>query len=391
MTPRFAVTSRLPVLLLAPLLAAAPSAASASFSASAARIASGSASAPEGQPARMCTPGGGARLAALADGSLYAAASCKGHSGVTVLRKPLGGSWVATVSSAWPGWSPVSVADDGGSTFVVVQKPGIGSPNDTISAIGKVPHGGRPSALTSLGEDETAPDLQVVARAGKWRVISGSHSYHSDQAPTAGLGQTGTLPGARTRPPSTGRLDESPSIALTTDGAVMVWVSREAPVDGTQPEGPGRLMQATAGADGQWTTRELPQAGGQDASYPKVVVSGSQTIIAWTSRDRAHLVRGDGPEQVLPAQGAVEGYSLKLAASGGRIFVTARQTLGSPQAAAIYRQAVASDGSVDTVELTATADPSSPHAAWGLSSAVAARGVPTAAFSSSRTVFSLSR
>lgn len=332
------------------------------------------------------------RVAADSDGTLYGAGSCGGSEVRYTVRRP-GEAWRDT-GLGWPDKRVEAVAADETATFVVVsctsEQPGCAAadPLGKDWYVGKVPHGGRPSALTSLGGTEFGNDgAAIAARGGKWwavvgstvkdRDVPGSGSQTLTYRKTFGGAGRGTVPVPVD--PRGRTLASQPSIALTGDGAALVFVTQ---VD--TPESEPALQLASAGPDGRFTTSQYGPAAGAPAAAPDVTVSGGRTYVAWARAGRLAVGLGQGASARrvdLPTRGAVGQVS--VAASGGRLAVSSAETFAfqGRRTSRVYARLLDGAGAVrSTSELTATSARRDPHVQAGLTDSTAARGRVTVAF-----------
>lgn len=345
---------------------------------------------PFGAPQPSCAQ----KVSAVASGTVYGAGYCGG--GVTILSRVPGGAW-RSAGVAWPNKSPEAVADDGTTTFVVMscsnfaQGCTTGDPLGKGFFIGKVAHGGRPSALTTLGSTSSSGDAATVAaRSGTWWAAWSATDPDRDQAGTgsgvinyrktfggAGSGQL-TAPadpgGART-------FAREPSLVLTDSGAQMVFISQ------TNSSGATPALQlATAGADGKFTTSAYEPAAGASAESPDIAYSGGRTFIGWSRNGHPALAfaqNGTMRRNDLPYRGTITYAGLSVAASGGLVTVTTTEMFAyqNGTTSRVYARAIDTTGTVQaTTELSAAAGRQDPYVRAGVTDSTAARGRATVAF-----------
>lgn len=334
------------------------------------------------------------KISAVASGVIYGAGYCGG--GTTLLVRAPGGAWRG-LGVAWPNEHPEAVADDGATTFVVVSCTqsdkgcGFVDPLGKNFAIGKIPHGGRASALTQLGGTEFSGDVaSVLASGGKWWAVWGSSVLDRDN-PGSGrqvLAYRKTYGGAAhgeiivPRDPSGARtFSRQPSLALTGAGALLAFVTKVDRAD-ARPT----LQVATVGADGRFTPSAYGPAAGASGESPDVAFSGGRTVIAWarSGRPTVALSQNGITQRVdLPYRGTVELGGLSVAASGGVVTVTTSQYFAyqGGNTIRVYAQSVDASGTLlATTELTAPAGRRDPHVFAGVTDSTAAHGLATVAF-----------
>lgn len=299
--------------------------------------------------------------------------------------------------SIGPNQHPEAVADDGTTTFVVMSCTqmdagcGFADPLGKNFSIGKVPHGGHPSALTQLGRSESSGDAATVAASGgRWWAAWQSTIQDRDR-PGSGsqvIAYRKTFGGARQgevtvpRDPSgTRTFSRQPALVLTGSGAVLAFVTQ---VD--QPGALSTLQLATAGADGRFTTSPYAPATGASAESPDVAFSGGRAFVAWSRNGRPALAfsqNGSTRRIDLPYRGTVEYGGVSVAASGGLVTVTTTERFSyqGGDTTRVYARALDATGTLQgTTELTAPAGRRDPHVQGGVSDSTAARGRATVAF-----------
>jgi hypothetical protein len=332
-------------------------------------------------------------VSAVADGTVYGAGDCAG--GVSIFVRRPGTAW-RSLGLGWPDKQVEAVAADETATFVVMsctmeQSGWQGAdPLGKSFFIGKVPHGGRPSALTELGSTESGDTASVAARGGRWwaawtstirdRDAEGSGSQHVMYRKTFGGVGSGQVPvprdasGART-------FSNEPSIALTGSGAVIAFVSQV-----EESTGPPTLQLATAGADGAFTTTAYAPAADGPAAAPDVTVSGGRTFVAWSRAGRPALAfaRDGSTSRIdLPVRGKVTVAGPTVAASGGRVTVSTAETFSyqGGTTTRVYARSLDAQGALrSTTELTAAAGRQDPHVRGELTDSTAGRGTATVAY-----------
>ncbi|MFN2626772.1 MAG: hypothetical protein ABR520_11900 [Mycobacteriales bacterium] len=348
--------------------------------------------APFGPPQQACGSAnlpGRVKIAPLASGALWGASSC--GAGIRIVSRAPGGAWRST--PAWSGdYGVAAVADDGATTFVVLRSPEDYDPAGTTLYVGKVPHGGRPSALTQLvGIGDTTEEASIVARDGRWWAFysltrSGRFPDDNEQG-SATLHWRKTMGGAAEGSfPSDVRYVDTPSAALTASGVVLTFQRQYDVV------GPRTLFLATATPDGVFQETNLGPVDYYRSS--DVAHAGGRTFVAWT-RNHAPVLRyetADGPRVFeLPHRGDVG--AILVAASGGHVFVATEETFSyqGGQTTRVYVRDVSSTGAVSATEVSAAAGRTNPHVRWVLDDLTAARGRATALVWTASTTLSFSQ
>lgn len=338
-------------------------------------------------------PGCAQKVSGVANGTVYAAGFCGG--GVTVLSRASGGTWRSS-GLAWPHKHPDAVADDGMTTFVVMECGDTDAGCPAVSRgqtffIGKVPHGGRPSALTTLGSPEAGGDTATVAaRNGQWWAAwsstvpdygqTGSGSGVIQYRKTFGGAGSGQLTGPAD-PSGAHTFAREPSLVLTDTGAEMVFVSQPN-ASGSTPT----LQVATAGADGTFTTTPYGPAAGASVESPDIAYSGGRAFIGWSFDGRPALAFGqNGTDKriEMPYRGTVTYGGLAVAASGGLVTLTTSETFDYQNGVTsrVYARALDATGTLQrTTELSAPAGRRDPHVRAGVTDSTAARGRATIGF-----------
>ncbi len=319
------------------------------------------------------------RVSAVSTGTVFAAGSCAGR--VQVSRREPGGAFRPVGS--WAGDARVvDVAADGAATFVLLARAAAGQGEDLL--IGKLPHGGRPSALTTLGSSEASVEASVTASGGRWAAAWVETVRELDQ-PGSGsstLKTRGTLLAAGTQVFNEPRA-VSPSVAYGPDkdcGTGAYVAGRPVPscavlVFTASLDEPLRITHALPGKR-FGSTGGIASNGGAAAALPTVVLSGGTEVFAWSREQRPVLQLGrDGTRRDLPSRGSVTG--LGLDASSGSAFVVTSElfTSGGSQTQRVYARDVTAAAVRSVTEL-----PLGPHAADAivrLSGVTAARGRAT--------------
>lgn len=327
-----------------------------------------------GPPEAVCIRG----LSAVVGGTLYAAGDCSGGVALSV-RRPAA-SWHRS-ASFWMGMHVEAVAADDTATFVLVSclptadgKCPAPPPDGRDYFVGKIPHGGSPSALTLVGSSESSGPATIAARGGRWwaawtttyrdydRPGSGSQTVMWQK--TYGGAARGSVPVPRD-PTGARTFSSSPSIALTGSGAEIAFIT-QVDLAGAQSQ----LQLATAGADGAFTTQAYGPAAGAPAMAPDIAYSGGRTFVAWARDSRpAVAFERDGRLQRIdvPHRGDVVPEGVAVTASGGLLTLTTAETFTYQGSLTrrVYVRSISAAGDVGAArELTAGAARTAPHL-WG--------------------------
>lgn len=279
---------------------------------------------PAAAPASAATdqPGCFARLSAAPNGDVYAAGSCSGDV-VTVSRRAASAASFRAVATAWKGFAVRDVADDGASTFVLLHCDGIGGtcraadPLVGRFAVAKLPHGGRPSAVTLLGDGQG--DGSLAAADGRWVAAYAAAEFRREESERAysRIEVRGTaVGGARAtilprQPEATPEpFVSQPAVVLRPDGAYVVYVDSRRESD-PAPE----LRTASVTRAGRVTTAAFAPAAGAAADTPAVAASGGHTFVGWSRASRPALAV-DGVRHDLPSRGQVRGSAWRPPADG---------------------------------------------------------------------------
>ncbi len=331
-----------------------------------------------------CVP----RVSAAADGDVYGAGSCSGDA-VTLYRRSASGGGFRTLTTAWKGFTVEDVADDGSATFVLLHcqadVPGTCPGSDPLVgryAAAKLPHGGRPSAVTLLGDGQ-AGGGSIAASGGRWVAAYAAASFRRSEEERAsshlelrGTAVGGGL-GVTVRPQHPYATPEpyvtEPAVALTASGAVFAYLERDSDSD-PSPE----LRTGTVDAARRVSTAPFAPAAGAPAGSPAVAASGGRVFVAWSRAGRLALAH-DGVRQDLPVRGTASGVA--LAASGGKAFLLDQEAFAydGSTTARVYLRTVTLGGSTTTTELSAAAGRADSHVRAQAYDVTAARGLPTAA------------
>lgn len=345
------------------------------------------------------------KISAVADGTVYGAGDCGG--GVSVLVRSPGGAW-RNIGVAWPNKRVEAVAADEVATFIVMSCTSADRGCQTADPlgeeffIGKVLHGGRPSALTPLGGTELSGDLATVAaRGGRWwaaftqtirdRDVEGSGSRKIIFRKTFGGAGRGEVTAPQDAS-GTRVYTYDPAITLTGTGALLAFLTQTA---GSGE--PAALNTGTAGPDGIFRSEPFAPAAGAPAAAPDVAFSGGRTFLAWSRDGRPALAfeRDGSMSRIdLPFRGTVTFAGPTVAASGGRVTVTTAERFPyrGKHTTRVYARALDAHGTLrSTTELTAAAGRQDPYVEGGLSDSTAARGRATVAYSVGSTRLSASQ
>lgn len=333
-------------------------------------------------------------LSANASGAVYGAGSCS-EDGVTVYRRSASGGAFVAVGTHWRGYRAVDVADDGRATFVLMICHEVADPcgSDPLTgryAVAKLPHGGRPSAITRLGE--AGGDGSIAAKDGKWVVayVDAQAVREPDDRAFSRVVVRGTVD-AGVRAVISPRDPEAspeptvaqPAVAITEQGVTVAFLDQ-------QPGVPAVLRTATVDRTDRVLVADFAPAAGAPADTPAIAVSGSRTFLAWSRAGRLALAF-DGARRDLPTRGTVT--QVALAASGGRVLLLDSEQFAyaGGSTTRVYLRQVTLDGAVAQTELSAAAGRRDPTVRASLNDVTAARGRPTTSFSDGTRVLVESR
>ena len=284
------------------------------------------------------------KTVSTADGSVWGLTSCR-LGRLHLLHRSPAGTWS---SRALPfSGRPEAVADDGRTTFFLFS-PGYQPNGGNRLWIAKVPHGGTPSAATSLlaSGSEEAAHASLVASAGTWWAVWDTVGY-GDSRQTYGT----SLMQARSMVPAFAprridlgsAFDLRPHLALRGAGAVLA-ATRGGGSDGRAGQAP---VFALADANGSWVQRDLGVGPfSTDAVAEDLTVAGSRTLLAIRDGSSLRLAMDDGQLQFTSRNAPTRATprAVALAASGGRAFLAHSACFTSSAGANTCRAYVAEAG-----------------------------------------------